>query len=81
MSETIAVAGQTIASFLRKTGKLSAGARLGVEKKAGKGWEAVSLRYRVQEGDRIRVKAAKGSARNAMGLTALAKAIVLSQKR
>jgi hypothetical protein len=81
VNETIPVPGQTIAAFLRKNGKLSAGARLGVEKRAGKGWEQVSLKYRVQDGDRIRVKAAKGSARNALGLTALARAIVLSQKR
>lgn len=81
MRETIPVPGQTIASFLRRNGKLSAGARLGVEKKSGKVWEQVSLKYRIQEGDSIRVRPAKGSSRNALGLTALARAIVLSQKR
>ena len=81
MRETNPIPGQTTASFLRKNGKLSAGARLGVEKKSGKGWEQISLRYRIQEGDRIRVRAAKGAHRNALGLTALARAIVLSQKR
>lgn len=81
MPKTNHISGESVASFLKRNKKLSAGARLGVEKKTATGWETVPLRYTLKAGDIIRVKSAKGAERNAAGLRSLAREIVLRQKR
>ena len=75
------IPGESVASFFKRNGKLSAAARLGAEKNQGNGWEQVSLQYKVRQGDRIRVRSAKGGHSNANGLRAIARAILLAQKR
>jgi len=80
MAETNPVPGETVASFLRKNGKLGAGARLGVEKRGISGWEEISLRYVIRAGDTIRVRAAKNSGKSTSGLEALAKMIATAQR-
>jgi hypothetical protein len=81
LSVNNAIAGETVASFLKRNKKLRAGSRFGAQKNAGNGWEDVKLDYRIKSSDRIRVKAASGGHGNARGLKALVRAIVLAQKR
>lgn len=80
MSKCNPMPGETVASFFRRNGKLSGAARLGAQKKISNKWETVSLRYRVKEGDILRVRPAQGRSSNSRGLLSLAKTIVLAQK-
>ena len=75
------ISGESVASFFKRNGKLSAVARLGAEKKIKNGWEAVSTRYRIRDGDIIRLRSAVGGHSNSKGLQAVVRSIVLAQKR
>jgi hypothetical protein len=75
------IPGETVASFLKRNKKLRAGSRLGAQKNDGNGWEDIPLHYRIRGSDKIRVKAASGGHRNALGLKELIKTIALAQKR
>lgn len=81
MAQLNPIPGESVASFLKRNKKLSAGAHLGAEKNSGNGWEEVSLRYRIRSGDRVRVKSAKGGHSNSSGLHSIARSIALAQKR
>lgn len=81
MRKTNPVPGESVATFLRKNKELSAGARLGVEKKTELGWESVSLRYVLKEGDFIRIRPAKGSTSDSLGLLDMVKSIVRAQRK
>jgi hypothetical protein len=74
------IPGEAAARYFLRVGKLSAASRLGIQRKAGKGWESVSMFYRVKAGDRIRIRGAVGGSRHAGGLKTLVRKIVLQQK-
>ena len=75
------VAGESVASFLRRVGSLSSASKRGVQRKVGKLWEDIPLSYTCKGGDSLRVKSASGRSSNAVGLREIASMIVEAQKR
>lgn len=75
------VAGEAVASFLKRINNLSAASRLGVQKKDRKGWKDIPLSYRIQDGDFIRIKEASGGSTNAIGLREIVSLIVKAQRK
>ena len=81
MADTLkTLPGESIGRYLRRTGRLSAASRLGVQKKGNRSWMPISMSYVVQKGDVIRIAEAAGSSdRSAGALKSLIQTLAFAQ--
>jgi hypothetical protein len=75
------IAGESVASFARRTRSIGLISTRGAEVFSGGAWKKVSLSYIIKSGERVRPRLPASSQADPMGLTSIIKTLIKGQKK